>query len=97
MKIGLVDRIGGLESAIAYAAEKAELGNNWQLEEYPQQHRLETKILQRLFYVKALEAQLKIDPVTSELLKIRQELAILQSFDDPSGVYARLPLSFEID
>ena len=35
-KIGLVDRIGGLSSAIAYAAEKADLGNSWQLEEYPQ-------------------------------------------------------------
>ncbi|MDJ0570673.1 MAG: S49 family peptidase, partial [Pleurocapsa sp. MO_192.B19] len=97
VKIGLVDRIGGLESAIAYAAEKAELGNNWQLEEYPQQHRFETEILQRLFDVKALEAQLEIDPVTAELLKIRQELAILQNFDDPSGIYARLPLNFEID
>ncbi len=97
VKIGLVDRIGGLESAIAYAVEKAELGNNWQLEEYPQQHRFETEILQRLFDVKALEAQLEIDPVTAELLKIRQELAILQNFDDPSGIYARLPLNFEID
>ena len=97
VKIGLVDRIGGLESAIAYAAEKAELGKNWQLEEYPQQHRLETEFVQRLFDVKTLESQLATDPITAELLKIRQELAILQSFDDPSGVYARLPLSLEID
>ena len=96
-QIGLVDRIGGLESAIAYAAEKAELGNSWQLEEYPQHNRLETEILQRLFDVKALESQTAINPVTAEILKIRRELAILNGFNDPSGAYARLPFHFEID
>jgi protease-4 len=96
-KIGLVDRIGGLESAIAYAAEKAELGNSWQLEEYPQRNRFEAEIVERLLDVKALESQTAIDPVTAELLKIRQELALLEKFNDPSGVYARLPFNFEID
>ena len=96
-KIGLVDRIGGLESAIAYAAEKAELGNSWQLEEYPQRNRFEAEIVERLLDVKALESQTAIDPVTAELLKIRQELALLENFNDPSGVYARLPFNFEID
>ena len=96
-KIGLVDRIGGLESAIAYAAERAELGKNWQLEEYPQHNRLETEIVQRLFDVKALKSQAALDPVTAELLKIRQELSLLEGFNDPSGVYARLPFHFEID
>lgn len=96
-KIGLVDRIGGLESAIAYAAEKAELGNSWQLEEYPQRNRFEAEIVERLLDVEALESQTAIDPVTAELLKIRQELALLEKFNDPSGVYARLPFNFEID
>ncbi|WP_319423220.1 signal peptide peptidase SppA [Pleurocapsa sp. FMAR1] len=97
VKIGLVDQIGGLESAIAYAAKKAELGTNWQLEEYPQQNRFETEILQRLFAVKYLESQATIDPLTAEFLKIKQELSLLQGFNDPSGVYARLPFNFEID
>lgn len=96
-QIGLVDRIGGLESAIAYAAQKAELGNSWQLEEYPQHNRFETEVLQRLFDVEALESQIAIDPVTAELLKIRRELAILNGFNDPSGAYARLPFHFEIE
>ncbi len=97
VKIGLVDQIGGLESAITYAAKKAELGTNWQLEEYPQQNRFETKILQRLFAVKYLESQATIDPLTAEFLKIKQELSFLEGFNDPSGVYARLPFNFEID
>ena len=53
--------------------------------------------MQRLFSVKALESQAEIDPVTAELLKIRQELSLLNTFNDPSGVYARLPFNFEID
>ncbi|MEL6496628.1 MAG: signal peptide peptidase SppA [Cyanobacteria bacterium J06623_7] len=97
VKIGLVDRLGGLENAIAYAAEQAELGDNWQLEEYPQQNRFETQIIQHLFDVKSLESQGAIDPVTAEFLKLRQELAMLSDFNDPSGVYARLPFNFEID
>lgn len=97
ISIGLVDRIGGLENAIAYAAESAELGNSWQLEEYPQQNRFETELLQHLFDVKTLESQGAIDPVTAEFLKIRQELTMLSAFNDPSGVYARLPFNFEIE
>ena len=97
VKIGLVDEIGGLEGAIAYAAQEAELGTNWQLEEYPQQNRLETEIIQRLFDVKSLKAQGKIDPITAELLKARQELAILEGLNDPNEVYARMPINFEID
>ena len=97
VKIGLVDQIGGLESAIAYAAEQAELGTDWQLEEYPQQHRLETEIVQRLFDVKYLETQGKIDPITAEFLKVRKELSILEGFNDPNGVYARLPFNYKID
>lgn len=96
LKIGLVDRLGGLESAIAFAAEKAKLGNSWQLEEYPQQNSLDAQILE-LFTAKTLESQAAKDPVTAELLKIKQEVSMLSAFNDPSGVYARLPFNFEID
>lgn len=97
VEIGLVDEIGGLEKAISYAAEQAKLDQDWQLQEYPQQHRFETELVQRLFDVKILEEQGKIDPITAEFLKARQELAILNDFRDPTGVYARMPLNFEID
>ena len=95
VKIGLVDRIGGLESAIAYAAEQANLSDNWQLEEYPQPNRFEAELVQRLLDVKAISG-LEAEPLTAEFLKLRQELAMLH-FNDPNGVYARLPFSFEID
>lgn len=97
IKIGLVDRLGGLESAIAYAAKKANLGNSWQLEEYPQQNPFDTQILQQLFTAKTWESQAAQEPITAELLKIKQELSMLSAFNAPSGVYARLPFNFEID
>ena len=97
VNIGLVDRLGGLESAIAYAAEQAELGDSWQLEEYPRQDHFEIKLIQHLFDVESLESQGAIDPITAEFLKVRKELSLLTTFNDPSGVYARLPFNFEID
>ena len=33
--IGLVDEIGGLDTAIKYAAQQVNLGDNWELQEYP--------------------------------------------------------------
>lgn len=34
-EIGLVDEIGGLNSAIAYAVKEAKLGEDWEVQEYP--------------------------------------------------------------
>jgi protease IV len=93
VKIGLVDSIGGLESAIADAAATANLGKNWQLEEYPQQRRLETEIIDRFFTPDTTKA----DPLTSELLEIKKQLQLFQTFDDPRGVYALLPFNWKID
>lgn len=95
--IGLVDSIGGLEAATAYAAKEARLGTDWQVEEYPQQNRLETEIVERLFDAEALQGSAKLDPMTAELLKIREEFAILQTLDDPRGIYARLPFDFDFE
>lgn len=96
-KIGLIDQIGGLEDAIAFAAQRAELGENWSIAEFPQNKTWETEIIERLFKVEALQIARPVDPLTTELQKIRQELTILQSFDDPRGIYARLPFKFNID
>lgn len=99
LKKGLVDRIGGLEAAIAYAREKAKLGNDWQLEEYPKQRSLETEIVNQLLNVniEAWQPTGQIDPITTELLKVKGELAIFQSLNDPRSIYARLPYDFNLE
>jgi protease IV len=96
-KIGLIDDIGGLNDAIVYAAQTAKLGRDWELEEYPVVEGWEEKLLKQFAggqEVRSLQSQ---DPLTTELLKIKTELSVLQSFNDPHGVYVRLPLNFKID
>jgi protease IV len=95
-KIGLVDEIGGLNQAIAYAAQVAKLGDDWELEEYPVVEGWEEKLLKQFGgqEIRAIQSQ---DLLTTELLKVKHELSILQSFNDPHGVYVRLPFNFRLD
>ncbi len=96
-KIGLVDEIGGLSEAIAYAAKVAKLGDDWELEEYPIVEGWEEKLLKQVGGGKDIRAAQSQDPLTTELLKVKHELNILQSFNDPHGVYVRLPFNFRLD
>ncbi len=102
-KIGLVDEIGGLDSAISYAAKKVKLGKDWQLQEYPRG----TSFGERLFGKVAEETKTALgiagtsaktpDLLTAELQKLRQELAVFQTMNDPRGIYTRLPFNLKID
>ncbi|MFM9158294.1 MAG: signal peptide peptidase SppA, partial [Dolichospermum sp.] len=94
-KIGLVDEIGGLNVAIEYAAKKAKVGNNWQLEEYPQVGSWVERLLEKQLDV--TKAKLGIEkteiksnnPLINELSKFQQEINILQTMNDPQGIYSR--------
>jgi protease IV len=96
-KIGLIDDIGGLNDAIVYAAQTAKLGRDWELEEYPVVEGWEEKLLKQFAGGKEVRSLQSQDPLSTELLKIKTELSVLQSFNDPHGVYVRLPLNFKID
>jgi protease-4 len=95
--LGLVDEIGGIDDAIEYAAKQAKLGENWELEEYPKLRSLEQRILETLTNEASARTQKLPDPLTAEFLKIQADLAILQSMNDPRGIYARLPFTWRID
>jgi protease-4 len=96
-KIGLVDRLGGLEAAIRYAAEKAKLGSDWTIQEYPEKQSLVTEILGKFTDSDVMAAVQQQTPLTTELLKFKEELTILQTLNDPKGIYARLPFNLKID
>ncbi len=96
-QLGLVDEIGGIEDAIKYAAAQAKLGSNWELEEYPKTRSLEKRILEKLTSEEALENTKRPDPLTAEFLKLKADLAVLQSMNDPRGIYARLPFNWRFD
>jgi len=103
-QIGLVDEIGGLDAAIQYAAKQAKLGNDWELQEYPEVRTLEERFLGQLtdevrsvLSSEHTSGQLTSpDPLTAEFHKLRGEIAILQAMNDPLGVYARLPFNLQI-
>lgn len=97
VKIGLVDDIGGLEKAISYAAEKAELGTDWQVIEYPKNRGWETQLVDRLSKVEVLQNIEQNDPFSQELRKIKQDFQVFQSFNDPRHVYARVSIDLDID
>ncbi|MFN9399321.1 MAG: signal peptide peptidase SppA [Dolichospermum sp.] len=102
-EIGLVDEIGGLNVAIEYAAKQAKLGNNWELQEYPQVG----SWVERFFGKKLDETKAKLgiektdiksnNPLITELEKFQQEIKILQTMNDPQGIYTRLPVNLKVE
>lgn len=102
-EIGLVDEIGGLNNAIAYAAKQAKLGEDWEVQEYPRTNsfgeRFFGRATEQVRTALGIEAtQLKqSNPLTAEFHKLQQEVEILQKMNDPQGVYARLPFNLKID
>ena len=98
-KIGLVDELGSLQTAIAYAAKQAKLGEDWQLEEYPKSKDLETVIVEKLFKAQAqflpVKPAVNADPLSQQWQQFRQEFTELQTLNDPKGIYARLPFNWQ--
>jgi protease IV len=94
-QIGLVDDIGGLETAIQAAAQKANLGDNPKVEEYPKTPSFEEQLIEN--FLGGESTQIKTDPLTGEWKKLQAELGSLMEMNDPTGVYTRLPYNFRID
>jgi protease IV len=95
-KIGLVDEIGGLERAIAYAAKKAKLGIDWTIEEYPSKRSFDAEFLGRFLSTQSGLDGVQIDPLTAEYLQFQADLKVLQSNSDPRNIYARLPFNLNL-
>ena len=96
-KLGLVDEIGGIETAIKVAAEEAELGDSWKVEEYPKSRSLEQRIFRSLSGVEVDILTTPLDPLTTEFKNLQEELASLRGMNDPYGIYTRLPFNLRID
>jgi len=97
--IGLVDELGGLEDAIHYAVEAAGLSDDWEIVQSPEELSLAESVAQMLESAPGappLVRQSSNDWALEAWDRLRSEWATLQSFNDPRGVYARLPFSIEI-
>ncbi|MCP4120515.1 MAG: signal peptide peptidase SppA, partial [Bacteroidetes bacterium] len=90
LEIGLVDEIGGLDDALAYAAEKANL-ENYKLKEYPQE---------KDFFEQLMEGLMKSR--TDKMLKkelgiFYSEFEMLRELEEWSGYQMRIPFDLTID
>ncbi len=92
LEVGLVDQIGGLDNAINEAAALAGLGDDWSLLEMPEEserNKLFRMIIEGGRKKEPLTSQ---DPITGIMRMMREEWTSLSAFNDPQGIYARLPL-----
>ncbi|MBM0743694.1 signal peptide peptidase SppA [Phormidium sp. CLA17] len=96
LAIGLVDQLGGLKDAIQDAAQRAKLGDDWKLAEYPQSRGLQEELLRSLSSESFQKAKSK-NLVFKELGKLQTEFTVLRGMNDPSEIYARLPFNFRLD
>ncbi len=91
LKLGLVDQMGGLEDAIAYAAKKAELGENYRIREYP---------VRKPFYqqlIEELQSNAKARIIGNELGAYKTYYDQIQVLKRMEGIQARLPFIYKID
>lgn len=98
IRIGLVDSIGGLDAAVKSAAGLAKLTGDYDIKEYPRV-RSTTEILTEMFERKGQPLAAIVTPPwmsgrgpAARLSRtVSRQLEVLLSYDDPRGVYARLP------
>jgi protease IV len=90
VRIKLVDDIGGLYSAIAYASGLVHLGDQPRITEFPERKDLSEK-LKELFKSTPRPPVAQFDPVELTGQEIENELKDFRALNDPEGIYARFP------
>jgi protease-4 len=99
LPLKLVDELGGLHNAITFAANKAKLGDRYRVKEYPEEVTFADTLAALLSNQEEPLSRInsaKADPLTQGFLKMRSDLKEFQGFNDPLGVYARMPIGWEI-
>jgi protease-4 len=87
----LVDQMGGLEDAIAYAIEQAELGEEFRISEYPKQKDFFEQL------AKEIMGDVKTRIIGNELGDFKSYYDQYQSIRNMEGVQARLPFVYTIN
>ncbi|MBN2638201.1 MAG: signal peptide peptidase SppA [Bacteroidales bacterium] len=90
IKLGLVDKLGGLQDAIAYASKKADLGENYRIVNYP----IRKDFFQQLVEEISGDAQTRIVKTALGDWKIYWDQ--MQTVQKMKGVQARLPFVMQI-
>ncbi|MFA6961838.1 MAG: signal peptide peptidase SppA [Opitutaceae bacterium] len=95
LKLGLVDELGGLDAAIAHAVEAAGLRNDYELVEFPQSQTFAEMLAAWLENSHSPETKQR-GLVSQVINQVQEQAKTLGQFNDPRGVYARLPLEITL-
>jgi protease-4 len=90
-KLGLVDEIGGLDAAIRYAAAQAKLDPGYRIAEYPQKRDWAEVIGEYLGRLQPESTRARSGVLGQIERSLEQQWAELGAYNDPAGIYARLP------
>lgn len=97
--LGLVDEIGGLDAAIAHARKLAKIEGDPELYEYPGTRPF-TELIADLFdHTNHPETRLSSalrGPLGLAASRIETQVRQLSCFNDPRGIYVRLPLDLRV-
>ena len=94
LKLHLVDQIGGLQTAIEYAAQLVHQGPQPKIAEYPTKQTV-GEALQKVLSGTERPPVSKIDPVNRQLQLLEKNLRQFACFNDPMGIYSLLPIGIE--
>ncbi|MEO7600510.1 MAG: signal peptide peptidase SppA [Opitutus sp.] len=93
--LGLVDELGGLDAAIKYAATQAGVGSNYRLVEFPRRKEF-AEALQDLVQ-KLTPNNARATGLAGQIgARLEAEIQTLRIYNDPHGLYARLPVNLMI-
>ncbi len=93
---GLVDELGGLDAALAFAAGKAGLAADYRVVEVPREQELFEAIQELIEKAVPGAVRASSGPLVELRRRLERELRALAACNDPQGVYARLPFTLSI-
>jgi len=95
LPLGLVDEIGGLDAALAYAAKQGGLGDNYAVQEFPRTKEL-TEMIVDILNHSAKPSSTSGGIVSQMMADLKAQTSSLEQFNDPRGLYARLPFELRL-
>ena len=90
LELGLVDKLGGLEDAIAAAAEKASL-KTYDIKVVVQEPSEQEKLIAELFgsaKAAGLLPEVKSTVSSRVMSAMQQQLTVFEQYNDPNGLYS---------
>ncbi|MCC5808176.1 MAG: signal peptide peptidase SppA [Opitutales bacterium] len=96
---GLVDRAGSLQDAVAFAADRAGIGDDYVIEEHPGRRTFEDIVADLLSPGAFWNGRFLAgrDPLSRELRAFEAQLEFFRQLDDPRGLFALDPRFVRVD